>query len=213
MSPTNFISPKIFNPGSQSSDDLVDNFVIRLREFEELLAAIKRDNMSVPPQHFMIQGQRGYGKTTLLLRLNIEIKNDPDLRPWLIPLLFDEEQYSVRTLAKLWAVVIDTLSSGYSDFAGLSELVDPLYDKKHPEEEIFNLLLMWLKDKNKKLVLLIDNFGDIIEKFTRTENQRLREVLNTCSQLRIIGASSRVPEVLPPLQGAALRLLQGCYSR
>ena len=65
-----------YNPANQTPEELVANYVIRLKEFGELFQAIKGDPMDKPPQHYIIQGQRGYGKTTLLLRLNIEIKDD-----------------------------------------------------------------------------------------------------------------------------------------
>lgn len=193
MSPTKFSSPSIYNPANQPAEEIISNFVVRLKEFEELFTAIKNDKMKKPPQHFIIQGQRGYGKTTLLLRINLEIKNDPELNTWLIPVMFDEETYSVHTLAKLWEEVIDILESEES-FEGLSDKVDSLYDKESPEEEIFNLLIKSLKKQNKKVVLLLDNFGDMIEKFEKKEIQRLREILMTCANIRIIGASSTILE-------------------
>ena len=80
MSQTKIKAPLIYNPRSQSPGEIIDNFVIRLEEFNDIFVAVKNDKMDNPPQHFMIQGQRGYGKTTLLLRLNLEIKNNPDLK-------------------------------------------------------------------------------------------------------------------------------------
>ena len=47
--------------------------------------------MEHPEQHFLIEGKRGMGKTTLLLRLSYEIENDAKLSEWLIPLVFNEE--------------------------------------------------------------------------------------------------------------------------
>jgi TPR repeat protein len=194
MSQTKLRYPTIYNPASQSAEEIAANFVIRLQEFNELYSAIKKDKMNKPSQHFMIQAQRGYGKTTLLLRLNHEIQNDEELRQWLLPVMFDEEQYNVHTLAKLWEEVIDVLEDQYPSFAGLSDKIDSFYDTDSPEEGIFKLLIDALKKENKKIIILLDNFGDMIEKFTKKENQRLREVLITCKYLRIIGASSTVLE-------------------
>ncbi len=194
MLQTDIKYPFVYNPASQTPEDIVSNFVIRLQEFDELFTAVKNDKMEKPTQHFIIQGQRGYGKTTLLLRLNYEILNDKELSEWLLPVIFDEEQYRVNTLAKLWEEVIDILEDKYEFFNGLIEQVDHLYDLESPEEEIFNLLIDSLKKRNKKAVLLIDNFGEMIGKFSKKENQRLREVLITCSSIRVIGASSAVLE-------------------
>ncbi len=194
MSQTKFKIPSIYNPATQTAEEIISNFVVRLKEFAELFTTIKTDKMKNPPQHYIIQGQRGYGKTTLLLRLNIEIKNDEEINSWLIPVMFDEEQYNVHTLAKLWEEVIDILEDQDESFSGLSDKIDPLYDTNSPEEGIFNLLIKTLKERNKKIVLLLDNFGEMIEKFSRKENQRLREVLITCNYIRLIGASSTMLE-------------------
>ncbi|MFA6978264.1 MAG: hypothetical protein WC209_02985 [Ignavibacteriaceae bacterium] len=194
MSQTKLSFPSIYNPANQSAEEIISNFVVRTQEFEELFTAIKNDKMEKPSQHYIIQGQRGYGKTTLLLRLKYEILNDKELNSWLIPVMFDEEQYSVRILAKLWEEVIDVLESEDPSFAGLTDQADKLYDTEAPEEEIFKLLITALKERNKKIVLLLDNFGDMIEKFSKKENQRLREILITCNHIKFIGASSRILE-------------------
>ncbi len=194
MSQTKPKLPTIYNPSSQSPEEIASNFVIRLDEFEQVFQTVSKDKMHRPPQHFMIQGQRGYGKTTILLRLKHEITSDPGLNPWLLPVMFDEEQYSVHTLAKLWEEAIDILADQYECFAGLTDKIDPLYDKESPEEEIFDLLTKALKKEHKKVVLLLDNFGEMVAKFTKKENQRLREVLITSSQIRIIATSSAILE-------------------
>jgi TPR repeat protein len=194
MSQTKINFPSIYNPTNQSAEEILSNFVVRTKEFKELFDLIKNDKMEKPAQHFIIQGQRGYGKTTLLLRLKYEILNDEELSDWLIPVMFDEEQYSVRTLAKLWEEVLDVLEDGNTSFAGLTDIADTLYDKEAPEEEIFDLLINALKERNKKIILLLDNFGDMIERFNKKENQRLREILITCDQLRLVGASSKILE-------------------
>ncbi len=186
--------PTIYNPSSQSPEEIASNFVIRLREFKELFEAIKKDKMEKPPQHFIIQGQRGYGKTTLLLRLSHEITNDLRLNQWLLPVMFNEEQYNVHTLAKLWEEVIDILEDRYDSFSGLSDKIDPLYDSDSPEEKIFDLLIKALKNENKKIVIFLDNFGEMIEKFSKKENQRLREILITCNRIRIVATSTAILE-------------------
>lgn len=194
MSQTKFNFPSVYNPATQSQEEIIANFVVRTQEFTELFDAIKKDKMEKPSQHFIIQGQRGYGKTTLLLRLKYEILRDSDLNSRLIPVMFDEEQYSVRILAKLWEEIIDVLENEDNSFVGLTNKADELYDSESPEEEIFNLLINALKKRNKKIVLLLDNFGDMIEKFKKKENQRLREIFTTCSYIKLVGASSRILE-------------------
>ena len=92
----------IYNPQNQSRDELIEGFVVRQQTFKKLFKAIKEAKMETPEQHYLILGRRGMGKTTLLLRLAYEIENDSDLNGWLIPLVFNEEEYGIRGLYKFW---------------------------------------------------------------------------------------------------------------
>ena len=184
----------LYNPASQDPNELVANFVIRIKEFNELYEVIKNDKMDTPPQHYLIQGQRGYGKTTLQLRLCIEIKRDEELKIWLIPIRFDEEQYHITNLAGLWMEVIDKLAREDSLFSNTLEEAESLEEGDAPEEEICGLLISSLKKQYKKLVIFIDNFGDLLKRFTAKEEQRLREVLITCNSFRLVAASASVLE-------------------
>jgi TPR repeat protein/nucleoside-triphosphatase THEP1 len=189
MSPTNLIA-NTYNPHNQTPQELIDGFVVRKKEFEALFSEIKTDPMKNPPQHMIIQGRRGSGKTTFLLRIYHEVKNDAALKKWLIPLVFNEEQYSVRTLYKLWELVAKELENESEDFAGLPDVLEAKIESTDYEEICFDLLKSALQNKNKKLLLLIDNFGVMVEKFTEREQRQLREILITCSDIRIIGASA-----------------------
>ena len=183
-------SPLLYNPAMQSDDEIIANFVIRLDEFRDLFDELKKNKMIHPPQHYTILAQRGYGKTTLLLRLRIEVEKDPELNNWLMPVMFDEEQYGIFNLAKFWEEIIFRISDN-PVFYELSEQAEQAND----EEELFNLLTEALENNNKKLLLLIDNFGDLLNKFSKKEVQRLREIFLTSPNIRLIGASSVMLEL------------------
>ena len=68
--------PKIYNPANQTPQELIDNFVVRTKIFKEIFEDIKNSEMECPEQHYIVQGIRGQGKTTLLLRIAYEIVND-----------------------------------------------------------------------------------------------------------------------------------------
>jgi predicted NACHT family NTPase len=112
----------IYNPANQTKSELLENFVVRLREFEHLANQIKSDKMKNPSRHYLLLGQRGSGKTTLLLRLYHEISDAPEVNQWLIPVRFDEEQYHIRTVCKLWENVALQLEEEKDEkFFGLYE--------------------------------------------------------------------------------------------
>lgn len=179
----------IYNPANQSEQELIANFVVRQREFQTLLKAVKTAPMQFPEQDYIIQGPRGSGKTTLLLRLYYEIKNDGELNKRLIPVIFSEEQYFIRSLDRLWEAVIEEINK-----TDAGKVCEPSQHYLDEEEHNFQNLTTTLHQQYKKAILLIDNIGDMFDKFTELEQRRLRERLLTSADIRIIGASSKILE-------------------
>jgi len=101
--------PQIYNPARQTPQELIDNFVVRTALFKDIFEDIKKSEMKHPEQHYIIQGVRGQGKTTLLLRIAYEINNDKNLRKKIIPVIFNEEQYNISRLFKLWETTSEYL--------------------------------------------------------------------------------------------------------
>lgn len=195
MLQTRFNFPAIYNPANQTKEELIANFVVRVKEFNTIFDAIKKDEMKTTSQHFIIQGMRGSGKTTLLLRLFYAVVDDKKLEKSLIPVIFDEEQYNIRTLFKFWEEIALYLEEEHESlFHGLYDEMQKYMEKVDYEEICFNLIQKRLQKAKRKLVLFIDNFGDMLAKFRRKERQRLREVLIQCSDIRIVGGSSVVLE-------------------
>jgi TPR repeat protein/DNA-binding transcriptional regulator GbsR (MarR family) len=186
----------IYNPANQTKKELISNFVVRLREYNEILQGITNYKMQAPATHYIVQGQRGSGKTTLLLRLYYEVKDSPDVQSWLLPIRFDEEQYNIRTLYKLWENVAlyleDELTEG---FTGLHDEMQKYIEERDYEKICYEILKKSLITQNKKLVLFIDNFGDMLVKFQRREHQRLQDILTFDNEIRIVGGSSIVLDV------------------
>ncbi len=186
----------LYNPANISEKDLVDNFVIRKEEFNSIFKDILADDMKSPPQHYLIQAQRGNGKTTLLLRLYYEVKRNEKLNKWLIPIIFNEEEYGVSTIYRLWEKIAEYLEDEeeLEEFEGIYDEMDKKSSSKNYEEECYLILKRYLESSGKKLVIFIDNFGDILSKLSEQEERRFREVLMTDSNMRIVGASSVVLE-------------------
>lgn len=192
MSQTKSSIPSIYNPNSLTKDEIKSSFVIRKKEFQRIFDAVKVDDMSKPGQHFVIQGQRGTGKTTLLLMLKYTIKDDAELNKWLIPVMFNEEQYNITKLYKLWESIARYLEEEDEsrNFYGLEEEMKSHTEKEEYEPICFDILNNALEKRGKKLLLLIDNFGDMVSKFKTKERQRLREILTANSNFKIIGGTA-----------------------
>jgi len=187
----NYNMLNIYNPANQTKSELLDNFVVRLREFDHLAHEITSDKMKNPPKHYLILGQRGSGKTTLLLRLYHEIHDAPEVNKWLIPIRFDEEQYNIRTVCKLWEnIALQLEDESDEKFDGLHEEMQRHIDDKDYEQKCYIQLREVLHQQGKKLLLFIDNFGDMLYKFEPFEQQQMRDILLNENDIRIIGGSS-----------------------
>lgn len=179
----------IYNPQEMQEDLFVERFVVRRDTLAELLQRIRETGPNQFFKHTIIQGLRGQGKTTLLRKLSICVRDDVELSPWLIPVLFREEEYSVTSLCRLWELVAEHLAD-YPEFETLPDQYEEAYPSPHYEKDCFSILGDALQQADKSVLLLIDNLGEMLGKFDLRDQQRLREILQTSRRIRIVGASA-----------------------
>lgn len=182
------MSTLLYNPDRKNKQQFIEEFVVRTSVFEDVFKDIQTGKMKHPEQHYLIVGQRGSGKTTLLNRLKYAIEDDAKLKKWLIPVLFNEEQYHIIELANVWENVASYLED-FHDFKGITEEMEKQVSHKDYEQLAFDILVKHLNKHDKKIVLFIDNIGDLLKKFDTLEVHRLREILQTIPQVRLIAGS------------------------
>ncbi|MGA1939289.1 NACHT domain-containing protein [Arcobacter sp. YIC-310] len=184
-----------YTPDEMPEDEFLKRFVVREKVFEGIFKDIKASNYEVANQHFIIVGQRGQGKTTLLRKIFIETKKDKDLSKFLIPVKFAEEQYQIRSLSRLWEEVADYLQSIHEDiFPNILDDLEEFFEDEDYELKAFSYFEKHIKKQNKKLLILVDNIDELIGKFSQKEQRRFREILLTSSSFRIIGGSTKMLE-------------------
>lgn len=186
--------PFLYNPAEKSKQQLLAEFVIRGQEFETIFDILKSANYTIAPQHFLIVGQRGMGKTTLMLRIKYALEDDIELSKNVVPVRFSEEQYNIARLDRLWEETAQILEHNNESYAGLYEEILEHEKQKDYEQVAFVLLEKRLKHNKQRAVLFIDNIGELLEKFGKNENHRFRQILQTSTAIQIIGGSSRVLE-------------------
>ncbi|MEM9457425.1 MAG: AAA family ATPase [Myxococcota bacterium] len=188
----------VYNPQLLSKDELVRFFVARQRELDRLIEALQREAEG-QPQHHLVVGARGMGKTTLLNRLRYAIEDDPQLRERCLGLVFPEEQYNIGNLADFWLNCVDALAD-VLEHQGQDELPQEL------DEQIAHLqslpqtddrgrrgleLLCTLADRlDRRLVLLVDNIDLVIDRLPNKEDWALRQVLSEESRIQLVGGTS-----------------------
>lgn len=194
MSQTNYSRYK-YTPDEMNEKDFLARFVVREEIFDDLFHEIKNANFDITNQHYIIIGQRGQGKTTLLRKLQLEVQNNKELSKFLLPIKFTEEQYQIRSLCRLWEEVADYLQTIYeNEFEHILDDMEVHFEENDYDFRCFFYLESVLKSKNKKLLLLIDNIDELLGKLKEKEQKQLREILLTSSSFIIVGGSTKMFE-------------------
>lgn len=197
------LTTTIFNPALLSKEDLLRGFVARQDILNRLMDDLRRVQPGTPPQHQLILGQRGLGKTSLLRRLAFAIEDDPTLSKTWLPLVFPEEQYNVSSLGDFWLNCADALSDALDrmgDVHGAEELDRKVADVPAKDERRTSKALAILVDEAERLkrgvVLLVDNLDIILDRLDENQEWEFRKIISAEHRLYFIGASSRALEAL-----------------
>jgi hypothetical protein len=189
--------PFLYNPALMPREELIASFLVRHSELEEVLRQVRAAQPQHAPQHVLVIGFRGMGKTTLLHRAAYAVEEDPELsRAWL-PVLFDEEQFNVGELADFWLNALEALSvsAGRPDLRCLADDLAEKFREEALEEAAFSALRDLHLELDRRLLLLVDNVDLIFDRIgSDREASRLREVLQHEPWMLLVGSSSRVIE-------------------
>lgn len=199
-----------YNPHLWGDDELRAIFAVRQKELQELVDALHEADPGQTPQHLLITGHRGMGKTTLLRRLALSIADTPELAAKWLPLTFPEEQYTVRTLAEFWFNVLDALADALSregaspaELMALDARIERLtqLDPSQREAAALDVMTGWIAEHQRGMVLLIDSSDQLFSSLSGGESStskgdasattlwRLRNTLSHQPGLFWIGAS------------------------
>lgn len=183
---------RVYNPATLTADELRAQFVARMPILERLLDELRGAER---PQHQLLVGPRGMGKTTLLRRLAVGVLDDAALAARWLPIPFEEEQYNVAHLSDFWANCLDALGDALEEVgdhaaaAAIDALVDALPGPEAPRAEAAWAALIGWARAHRRLVLLIDNLDLILGRLDKDEEWTLRECLGDQEALVVIAAS------------------------
>ena len=191
----------VYNPALLKKEDLIRGFAARQALLDRLLADVRREGPATAPQHHLLIGQRGLGKTTLLRRLAYAIEDDPELATAWMPLVFPEEQYNIAGLGDFWLNCADALSDAL-DRKGeraASEALDARVrgvpaDRAGRSAPGLQILIAEADRLQRRLLLLVDNLDILLERLDPEQEWEFRRVISEERRLHFIGAPSRVLE-------------------
>ncbi len=178
----------LYQAANTDDKTLKTNFVVRVNEFDTIVNVLKRTQPNDSLQHELILGARGSGKSTLLKRIEIELKENKELNKKYISINFAEEQAGIFRLADLWYEIINELEpdielQNFSDFE----------DNHSYTRYLYGVLNKLIREKKKKVVVLLDNFDKIIESI-KEDAKVLRAALINDNNIQIVAASTRMSE-------------------
>ncbi len=198
-----------YNPDQLEDEDFLNGFVARRALAEKILTRLGEIKPRGLAQHRLIVGQRGMGKTSLLRRIALGVRDDPALAAVLLPLRFREEQYNVHNLHAFWTNCLDALGDWFEAEGRRDEAdsidrdvaaLDPKADDEHGTQAL-DLFLGWMKKEKRRPLLLLDNL-DIIFDGLKDAQWSLRRVLQKEGGIVIVGASASALEAAAQREGA-----------
>lgn len=183
-----------YQNANQSYEEVVENFVVRRKEFERVMAEIRNYDGYSSFQHTVFVGRRGSGKSTLLRRIQAELSMDTSLKERYEVVRLSEEQTFIYKLYDLWDYVIREMNvSGYT--INMPDFRDYKHDMKQFSKKLHGLIIDQLKKNKKQLILLLDNIDRILSLGNQQdEASLLRELLINYKEIKIIGGSTVMSE-------------------
>ncbi|MFV8327481.1 tetratricopeptide repeat protein [Flavobacterium sp. ZS1P14] len=186
----------LYNPQRLDDKTVESLFVVRQKYFQLLIDKINKEKPGSIPQHYLFIGQRGMGKSTLLKRLEVELRKDNSK---FIPLLFPEEQYNLNKLSEFWLNSLDAMADVLEVLKKKDEVrlidskvkeLENIKDEEDLAKQAFQFLIQISKKINKRAVLLIDNMSFIFDRLDKNEQHTLRAWLMQNDAPILVGASA-----------------------
>jgi tetratricopeptide (TPR) repeat protein len=181
-----------YNPELMPVEELKATFVAREGLVDELVDLIKHQPKGAGTQHVVIIAPRGMGKTTVLLMLQLAIR-ERGLDRW-VPVKFPEESYHITDLADFWIVVLEHTAAEVHDqdlLARTDRIKKEYRDSERLQQAALALIKDWSKKHGKRLVVMVENIDGIFEQIgDERANAALRDTLMNDGTVMLIGGAT-----------------------
>lgn len=194
----NVIEFTVYNPGSLSDEDFLKGFVARQNTANALIEQLVKVVTGDLQTHFLISGQRGMGKTSMLRKLAMAVQNDTRLKTSLIPLSFREEQYNVHSSQVFWTNCLDALGDWFDrigEHEKAAQLDKEITSLNSTHDDALALFNTWISRENRRPLLLLDNI-DLIFTGLKKEQNYLNKFLPQRNGMVIVGGSATSVDTL-----------------
>ena len=195
-----------FNPGTQKEADFLAAFIARKEQLRFFLAQISAIPDGQAARHHLIVAPRGYGKTSLLRRIQIALRTEEKFATRFLALTFREEQHNVISLDIFWRNCLQALAEAREDEGAPEEelnALDHLWEQQPPRNQLkrdqqdgapmFAAFQAECQRLGRRPVLLIDNLDSLLAGLGQHQ-WGLRATLQAADGPVLIAAAPRYPE-------------------
>lgn len=205
-----------FNPGFQTDDESIANFVVRQSELRQILERFRSE--SAEPRVIVV-APRGAGKTTLCRRVLAEVRRNVSLSARWMPLFLGEESYSVTTAGEFLLECLFHLADDPK-----SEFTHEEYNRalriegdKPLRTHCLQILAELAKKGGKRFLIIVENLHMIVRDQLTTSDNELLDILREDSVFGIMATAVRSDEEddrLPGFEYLPLKPLNlaGCHE-
>jgi tetratricopeptide (TPR) repeat protein len=192
------------NPFFLSEEELVSSFAVRQAELNLLLDIIRENTGSVN-QHVIIIGPRGIGKTMLVLRLALAVRQDESLsRSW-YPVVLPEEIYDVASEGEVWLRVLERISvqerEAGRDYNRWLQSYESLRGEREEQKlrvKALATMSEFAGERNTRLMVIIENLQMVLGEQSGSDAawDFRRTLLNNSEIMIIATATTRFKEIM-----------------
>jgi DNA-binding transcriptional regulator GbsR (MarR family) len=187
-----------YNPGFSSDEDLIDAFVVRQVELQQILQTIQ-ENTGRTYQHLLLVGARGTGKTMLVRRVAAEIRRSESFNQHWYPLVFGEESYRILSAGEFWLEALYHLAAQNpgAQWQGVYEELRGEKDEKRLQQRSIAKLMDFADEQDKQILLIVENLNMLFdEQMSDGDDWDLRHTLQNEPRLMLLGtATQRFDEI------------------
>lgn len=204
----NAIDISHFNPTQLDEANFLASFIARQNTFDYFMGELRNTVAGQAARHHLIIAPRGYGKTSLLRRIQIAVRTEVEFNTRFIALAFREEQHNVISLDVFWRNCIQSLLEAREDeHADPAEVdaLDALWHKHAPRGQLkredqdgaptWTAFDAECRRIGRRPVLLVDNLDALLAGLEQHQ-WGLRTALQQPTGPILIAAASRYPEQL-----------------
>ena len=165
-----------FNPGFQTDEEAVTNFIVRQAELAVIIDTL---NGRLIPPRLSVVAPRGAGKTTLCRRVVAEVRTNPELAARWEPIFLGEESYIVTTPGEFFLECLFHLAEEVGDTSLTERHAEALaIDEEAPLlKRCITILRDFARARDRRLLIVVENFHILLNEQVGRERGILLDAL------------------------------------